>query len=52
MIDSFLQLHPVMQAFIATLFTWAVTAAGAALVFFSRAVNENLWIQCLALLPA
>ena len=42
MIDLFLQLHPVMQAFMATLFTWAVTAAGAAIVFFSRAVNDKL----------
>lgn len=39
--DFFLQLSPVMQAFIATLFTWAVTAAGAALVFFSKSVNEK-----------
>ncbi len=39
--DIFLQLSPVMQAFVATLFTWSVTAAGAALVFFSRAVNEK-----------
>jgi ZIP family zinc transporter len=33
MADFFLQFHPVMQALIATLFTWGVTAAGAALVF-------------------
>jgi len=26
MLDSFMQLSPVMQAFLATLFTWAVTA--------------------------
>lgn len=39
--DIFLQLSPVMQAFVATLFTWSVTAAGAALVFFSSAVNEK-----------
>jgi len=42
MIDTFLQLDPVMQAFIATLGTWGVTAAGAAVVFFTRAVNEKL----------
>ncbi|MBT4364804.1 MAG: ZIP family metal transporter, partial [Desulfobacteraceae bacterium] len=37
MIDFFQQFNPVTQAFIATLFTWGVTAAGAALVFFSKA---------------
>lgn len=39
MIDLFLGLNPVTQAFIATLFTWALTAAGAALVFFTREIN-------------
>jgi len=39
--EFFLQLSPVMQALVATLFTWSITAAGAALVFFSRAVNEK-----------
>lgn len=42
MFDSFLQLNPVMQAFLATLFTWAVTAAGAALVFMKKDVNPKL----------
>jgi len=42
MLDSFLQLNPVMQAFLATLFTWAVTAAGAALVFMKKDVNPKL----------
>jgi ZIP family zinc transporter len=36
-----LQFSPVMQALIATLFTWGVTAAGAGLVFFTRAVNPR-----------
>ena len=36
------QFNPVIQAFIATLFTWGVTAAGAALVFVSNAVNDKL----------
>jgi len=39
MVDFFQELHPVLQAFLATLFTWGVTAAGAALVFFTRRVN-------------
>jgi len=41
MVDFILQFDPVMQAFIATLFTWGVTAAGAGLVFFTRAVNPR-----------
>lgn len=32
----------VVQALLATLFTWAVTAAGAALVFFTRRFNQKL----------
>ena len=40
--DIFLQFNPVSQAFIATLFTWAVTAAGAALGFFTRSVNQKM----------
>ncbi|MCK4564163.1 MAG: ZIP family metal transporter [Verrucomicrobia bacterium] len=42
MSDFFLQFNPVMQALIATLFTWGVTAAGASLVFFSGAVKPKL----------
>ena len=39
---SFLALSPVTQALLATLFTWGVTAAGAALVFFVRDINQKL----------
>lgn len=46
MIDFFLQFDPVMQALIATLFTWFVTACGAALVFFTRQVNQKL-LDCM-----
>ncbi|WP_133484057.1 MULTISPECIES: ZIP family metal transporter [Halomonas] len=42
MIDFFQQLDPVMQALLATLFTWGVTAAGAALVFVTNALNQRL----------
>ena len=42
MADFFLQFHPVTQALIATLFTWGVTAAGAALVFFTKTINQKL----------
>ncbi len=34
--------HPVIQALLATLFTWGVTALGAGTVFFVRAVNRRL----------
>ncbi|MBU3916064.1 ZIP family metal transporter [bacterium] len=42
MIDFLQQFGPVTQALFATLFTWAVTAAGASLVLFTRAVNRKL----------
>lgn len=35
-------LNPVVQAFVATLFTWFVTALGAGLVFFAKRVNQTL----------
>jgi len=34
--------HPVIQVLLATLFTWGVTAAGAALVFMFKEVNKKL----------
>jgi zinc transporter, ZIP family len=34
--------HPILQALVAGSFTWSVTALGAALVFFTRAVNQRL----------
>lgn len=36
------QFHPVVQALLATLFTWGVTALGAALVFFVKSVNQRV----------
>ena len=42
MFDAFYALHPVMQALIATLFTWFMTALGASLVFFTKTFNEKL----------
>lgn len=42
MADFFQQFHPVTQALLATLFTWGVTAAGAAMVFLTRKVNQRL----------
>ena len=42
MLDLFKNLSPVMQAFIATIFTWSITALGASIVFFFRKVNKTL----------
>ena len=42
MIEFIQQFDPVVQALLATLFTWAVTAAGAGLVFMSREINPKL----------
>lgn len=41
MITWISQFPPVLQALIGTLFTWAVTALGAALVFFFRSINRK-----------
>ncbi len=40
--ETFQSLSPVLQALLATLFTWAVTAAGAATVFLTRSVSRKL----------
>lgn len=42
MIEFFSSLPPYMQALAATLFTWGVTAAGSALVFFFKKINKNV----------
>ena len=34
MIEQILSLNPIIQAGLATLFTWSVTAIGASLVYF------------------
>ncbi|MDD5426208.1 MAG: ZIP family metal transporter [candidate division Zixibacteria bacterium] len=41
MVDWFTNLHPVIQALIATLFTWFMTAAGAAGVFLSKELSRK-----------
>ena len=45
MFESLLNLHPILQAGIATLFTWSITAIGAALVFFFKKINIKLAIE-------
>jgi ZIP family zinc transporter len=42
MIDFFQSFSPLTQVLFATLFTWGVTAAGAALVFLTKTVNQRL----------
>lgn len=39
--DLFTQLHPVVQALFATIFTWLLTAVGAALVFFMKEMSRK-----------
>jgi ZIP family zinc transporter len=38
----FIGLNPILQALIATLFTWFVTALGAGLVFFFKTINRKV----------
>lgn len=42
MFSFFLDLSPVIQALIATIFTWAVTMLGASIVFFFKEVKKSI----------
>ena len=42
MVNWFTALSPILQALIATLFTWFVTALGAGLVFFFKSINRKV----------
>ncbi len=42
MIEWFMSLHPIIQALLATCFTWLMTAAGAGVVFSFKTVNRKL----------
>ena len=42
MIEFFINLNPVIQALLATIFTWFVTLLGATIVFFFKNINKNL----------
>ena len=42
MIDWFKNLDPLAQAFLATMFTWGMTALGASAVFFFKEVNRKV----------
>lgn len=39
--ETFTSFNPVLQALLATLFTWGVTALGAAPVFFAKTINQR-----------
>jgi len=47
MITTFTELNPVYQALLATLFTWGVTALGAATVFMTKSINRKLLVLML-----
>ena len=40
--NFFCNINPIIASLIATIFTWGVTALGAALVFFFKKVNKNI----------
>lgn len=42
MVEFFKALHPVLQALLATSFTWSVTALGSAVVFVTREVSRRV----------
>jgi zinc transporter ZupT len=41
-LDFLLEYNPVVLALFATLFTWGVTALGASMVFFFKAINKRI----------
>ena len=43
MILSFIDLNPIIQALLATAFTWFVTAVGASLVFLLKDINRKFF---------
>ncbi len=42
LVQWFIHLDPILQALVATGFTWLVTALGAALVFFFKSINRRM----------
>jgi ZIP family zinc transporter len=41
-LDQLLEYNPVLLAFLATMFTWFVTALGSAMVFFFKSINKKV----------
>ena len=42
MVDFLQQFHPVVQALLAGLFTWGLTALGAATVFMAKEIDKKI----------
>jgi ZIP family zinc transporter len=42
MVEAFQQLHPILQALLATCFTWGLTALGASGVFIAKDINKKV----------
>ena len=42
MFDFFVSLSPIYQALIASLFTWAITSLGSAVVFFFKEIRKGI----------
>ncbi len=42
MLETIQSFHPIVQALLATMFTWGLTALGAAMVFFFKTFNQKL----------
>ncbi|MEG1150278.1 MAG: ZIP family metal transporter, partial [Bacilli bacterium] len=40
--EWFCGLNNVIQALLATIFTWGITALGASVVFFFKKINKNM----------
>jgi ZIP family zinc transporter len=47
--ETFKELNPILQALLATLFTWGMTAAGALPVLFTQTINKKLFNGLLGL---
>jgi ZIP family zinc transporter len=47
MVAFFQQFSPIIQALFATLFTWGVTALGAAFVFLNKTINRKIMVAML-----
>ena len=46
MVDFFKSFNPITQAFLATLFTWGMTALGANLFLLQKRSISAYWIVC------
>lgn len=40
--EQFIHTNPILLAFLATMFTWLVTAAGSSMVFFFKTINQGV----------